>query len=85
MAFPREDGGALAEFMSANPTVKHRLTKMYEYNLFQVNFTTPPNAANPLGTAGMVHCGSYLPDAPDWDSIGDVKIFVWKPREYRVI
>lgn len=82
MAFPREDGGALAGFMAANPAVKHRLAKMDEHNLFQVNFTTPPNAANPLGTAGTVHCGSYLPDAPDWEGIGDAKTFVWRPREW---
>ena len=56
IAFPHEDGGALAEFLKANPTVKHRLSKMDEYNRFQVNFTTPPNASYPLGTAGTVHC-----------------------------
>jgi hypothetical protein len=27
----------------------------------------------------------YLPNAPDWEGIGDVKIFVWRPCEYRVI
>jgi hypothetical protein len=85
MAFPRKDGSALASFMAANPAVKHRLAKMDKHNLFQVNFTTLPNATNPISTTGTAHCRSYLPNAPNWEGINNIKIFVWQPCEYRVI